>query len=131
MPFYKTTKNIFVDFDEHFDANWMDGDEIYVPPNVKWDYKREMTIDDVDLWEVIWEDYWAVYAAYMPYAEFYLLKYPLSFMETRPDLPPYETFYGAGAQERLQKYLYDNWKITLPKNQLWVENEELWLYNNK
>jgi hypothetical protein len=127
MPFYKTTTNIFVDFDEHFNPNWMDGDEIYVPPNVKWDYQREMTIDDVDLWEVIWEDTWSVYAAYQPYAEFYLLKYPLDYVEKRPDLPPFETFYGQGAQERLQRHL-SQWKIKLPQNQLWVEDEEMWLY---
>lgn len=127
MPFYKTTKNIFVDFNEHFDQNWMDSDDIYVPPNQKWDYKREMQLDDVDLWEVIWESDFGIYGSYQPYAEFYLVKYPLRFMEDRPELPPYITFYGQGAQVELTKHL-KKWNIVLPINKLWVEDEDMWLY---
>ena len=128
MPFYKTTKNIFVDYDEHFDQNWMDQNSVYIPPNRKWDYKEELKLEHIDLWEVIWESDFSVYAAYDPYAEFYLLKYPLRFMEEKPELPPYETFYGKLAQQRLMNHL-SQWNIELPINKLWVEDNELWLYN--
>jgi hypothetical protein len=128
MPFYKTTKNIFIDHGEYFDQDWMNYEEVYVPSNKKWDYKEELKLEDVDLWEIIWESDFGIYAAYEPYAEFFLLKYPLSFMEDHPELPPYETFYGKLAQQRLLAHL-SKWKIQLPINKIWVDDDELWLYN--
>ena len=127
MPFYKTTKNIFVDFDEHFDPNWMDRDEIYIPPNDKWDYQREMKLEDVDLWETIWEGEISVFAAYQPYAEFFLVTFMVDFLEAHPDQPPFVTFYGKHAQTKLSQYL-NQWNIKLPINNLWVEDNEMWLY---
>mgnify|MGYP003981185943 CR=1 FL=1 len=127
MPFYKTTKNIFVDFDEHFDANWMDTDEVFIPANDKWDYSRELTINDVDLWETIWEGELGIYAAYQPFAEFYMAKFPLDWLSENPTSLPYVTFYGPNAQTEIFK-LAQQWGIKLPLNQLWVEDNEMWLY---
>ena len=69
---FKTTQNIFKDFEEYFDPNWMDSNSLILPPKKEWDYKRPMQIEDVDLWEVIYEQGGAVgvYASYNPFAEF-------------------------------------------------------------
>lgn len=77
MPVFRSTNNIFKDFNEHFDENWMDSDSLVLPPCQPWDYKRPIKLEDVDLWEVIVEcGQGKVYAAWQPFAEFYLLIYP-------------------------------------------------------
>lgn len=122
MPIFRTTDNIFKDQGEYFDANWMDSDSLILPPNQEWDYKREMIIEDVDIWEVIAEvSGLGVYAAWQPYAEFYLLK--------MPDKNKTETFYGKQSQKRL----YNNLKskgISLKLHNRWVDTDKLWLYND-
>jgi hypothetical protein len=82
---FKTTQNIFKDFGEHFDPNWMDSDSLILPPKKEWDYKRPMQIEDVDLWEVIYEQGGSVgvYAAYNPFAEFYMIRVGWFFRATR------------------------------------------------
>ena len=62
MPFFKTTNNIVTDHGEHFDENWMDSDTLILPPKDEWTYDRELTIDDIDLWEVIFEDHFGISA---------------------------------------------------------------------
>ena len=128
MPFFKTTFNIVKDNGEHFDPNWMDSDTIVLPPHVKWDYVREMQIEDVDLWEVIFEvGSVGLYAAWQPYAEFYLVKPPWELLEKGWGL---ETYYGPEAAKRAENRLKEL-GIDLPKHNVWVEPEDLWLYNPK
>ena len=55
---FRSTQNIFSDLGEIFEPNWMDSDKIVLPPNPKWDYSRPLQIEDVDIWEVIWEAGW-------------------------------------------------------------------------
>ena len=57
MPFFKSTHNILVkvDEDEVFNENWMDSDSVVTPPTRKWSYDRDMQIEDVDIWEVLYE----------------------------------------------------------------------------
>jgi hypothetical protein len=105
---FRSTQNIFSDLGEVFDPNWMDSDKVILPPNPAWDYSREMQIEDVDIWEVIWEagGAWGVYAAWCPYAEFYMLTVGMvlgSIQYRYVDERKIETFYGPGAQQKVFK----------------------------
>jgi hypothetical protein len=123
MPFFKTTTNILVDHGEYFESKWMDSNKLTLPPTTPWDYQKELTIEDVDIWEVIFENGpVAVYGAWAPYAEFYLVKTILANQQ-----PNLETFYGPKASDRVAIRLKEL-GILLPKTQLWVENDELWLH---
>jgi len=94
MPQFKTTKNIFVDpwNDELFDQNWMNSESVSLPPKKDWDYKREIKIEDVDIWEVIYQQGGGLglYASWSPYAEFYLITKGLQGVAT---------FYGKRSGE--------------------------------
>ena len=122
MPFFKSTYNILkkVDEDEVFNNNWMDSDQVVTPPTKKWSYDREMQIEDVDIWEVLYEagGGLGIYASWSPYAEFYLFKNQYTI----------EIFYGADAQKQILKKA-NEMGIKLPFNQVWVDQDELWLYN--
>ena len=122
MPFFKTTKNIFVDKAEYFDPNWMDSDKLVLPPRTEWDYQRDMQIEDVDIWEVIVEGGYSIYAAWSPYAEFYMLM-PTVFYDTNG----IEIYYGPGASNKIIKRAKEL-KIPISTNKIWVENEDMWLY---
>lgn len=128
MPFFKTTANIIKDNDEYFDPNWMDSDTLKLPPHQKWTYDREMQIEDVDLWEVVFESgSVGVYASWQPYAEFYMVKPPWEMLQSGWGM---ETYYGPMASEKVANRMKE-FRITLPKNQIWIDNEDLWLYNPK
>jgi hypothetical protein len=120
MPRWKTTQNLLnVKNDgEHFDENWMNYDNIaqYIPPNPEWKSERPIKFEDVDLWEVILEESGplGVYAAWCPYAEYYVvMKYWRIIAE----------FGGYMANERLEKYLIDN-NIQYPKTKFSPTLEE-------
>jgi hypothetical protein len=124
MPIFKSTQNIFTDNGEVFDPNWMDSDKLILPPKEPWDYKREMNIEDVDVWELVYEQGGGVgvYAAWHPYAEFYLIR---TGWWNAPD--NIETYYGAGAQKLVQKRMKElGMRFNL--HQHWVEPEDMWLY---
>ena len=124
MPIFKSTYNILVKpwEDEVFNPNWFDSDKPIYPPSPLWDNSRELTIEDVDIWEVIYEGGGGtgVYASWCPYAEFYMLR-----------LTGYiETFYGPRAQEELRKRL-DFHKIPYPINKKWVDSNDMPLYKTQ
>lgn len=127
MPFFKTTKNILQTpwEDELWDDNWMDSDKLQLPPKVNWDYSRELKIEDIDIWEVIYQQGGGtgVYAAWSPYAEFYMIT--LHGLNTIPDR--IETYYGIGVSEKVIKRC-EELKIPIIINQIWVEPEDMWLY---
>jgi hypothetical protein len=116
---FRTNKNIFVDYGEYFEPHWTDSNKVEVPPNPKWDYSRELGIEDVDIWEVIWEAGGGngVYAAWCPYAEFYMVL-------IRGNA---EYYYGPLAEKKVQKRMKElNIQVfTRPK---WVDPEDMWLY---
>ena len=117
---FKSTQNIFKDFGEIFEPRWMESNKIQTPPNPPWDYSRELQIEDVDVWEVIWEagGGWGVYAAWCPYAEFYLIltgNYTI------------ETYYGQGTQEKVQKRMKEL-GISFSVNKIWVDPEHMDMY---
>lgn len=126
MPRFKSNANIFTDLQEHFDPNWMDSDTLIVPETKKWTYDREMNIEDVDLWEVIYEQGGskAVYASYMPLAEFYLICTGLN-MDGKT--PRWETYYGAGAEAAVRKRMKE---LGFPYrlNPLWIDDDDVWLH---
>jgi hypothetical protein len=127
MPFFKTTKNILTIRweDELFDPNWMDSDKLVLPPKVDWDYSRELKIEDVDIWEVLYEQGGGLgfYAAWSPYAEFYMITLPL--LNVIPNR--IETYYGPLASEKVYNRAKD-FNINLVKNKIWVEEEDMWLF---
>ena len=145
MPIFKSTYNILtkIDEDEVFDPNWMDSDKLVLPPKKPWTYDKEMTIEDVDIWEVLFEHTGGigVYAAWCPYAEFYLITTGIdkrygpryeSYDNLGPVGAPYwdrtwEVFYGKGAQQKVLKKCREM-GIKLNVYNTWVKDEDLWLY---
>jgi hypothetical protein len=77
MPTFKTTKNILKSpwEDELYNPNILDKPFLELPPNPKWDNKRQLQVEDIDIWEVISEmsGPTGIYASWMPYAEFYMI----------------------------------------------------------
>lgn len=127
MPFFKSSYNIFQkpDEDEVFNENWSDSDKLILPPRYDWDYKRELQIEDVDIWEQIYYQGGGLglYAAWCPYAEFYMITHHLFKIKTNA----VETFYGPGAESRAYKRGIElGMPLVLRKK--WVEPEEMWLY---
>ena len=126
MPRFKSNANIFVQLDEEFNPNWLDSNKLVVPPTKNWTYDREMNVDDVDLWEVIYEEGGGkgVYASYIPYSEFYLI---CTGWQSDGKTPRFETYYGPGAEYEIKKRMNAlSWPY--PINQLWVNNEDMWLH---
>lgn len=138
MPFFKTNKNIFVDnqYDELYDANKYDSDTVQFPPGgpddpkAQWDYARPMNIEDVDIWEEI---YWqggglGLYAAWLPFAEFYMIT-PKNFHQQQGITNiGIELFYGPGSASRVMKRAKEL-GIPVPVGQIWVDSEDLWLHD--
>ena len=140
MPFFKSTYNIFLtpDEDEVFNPNWMDSDTLVLPPKIEWDYSRELQIEDVDIWEVVYEqgDGLGVYASWLPYAEFYMIT-NASFRQNTSccneigvNRDKIETYYGQNAQRIVQKRMKEL-NIPFHLNTHWVEPEDMWLYQTK
>jgi hypothetical protein len=136
MPQFKSTYNIMIrpDQDEVFDPNWMDSDELILPPKTKWSYDREMTIEDVDIWEVMHESSGGIglYVSWSPYAEFYLLTtgwHPIKEGQWANDRI-WETFYGQGAQHKVINRIKELGlnQIKLKTYNTWVDQEDLWLH---
>ena len=126
MPFFKTTHNIFKDYGQVFDPQWMNSDKPVLPPKNNWDYSREMTIEDIDLWEIIYEASGGrgFYAAWSPYAEFYMIKH--HWTDTSND-SKIEVFYGVGAVDKAYKRAIEL-QMPIFLNKIWVDDEDMWLY---
>ena len=125
---FRSTANIFKDFNEVFEDKWAQSNIVMTPPTKPWDYSRELQIKDVDIWEVIYEQGGGcgIYASWSPYAEFYLVgrgweREVLGF--------GLETYYGAGAQKQVQKVIKEM-GLPIAAKKMWVEPEDMWLYND-
>jgi hypothetical protein len=123
---FKTTKNIFTGLGNIFDPNWIDTNKIITPPKKNWDYKRDMKIEDVNIWEVISEKSggFGVYASWDPYAEFYMIRVGW-FLEQQGYGA--EVYYGPGALKKVMKRM-DEMKIPYTTTQHFVEPDDMWLY---
>jgi hypothetical protein len=145
MPYFKTNYDIFVNPEscESYSENWMDRDTVYLPPYQKWDYARELNVDDISLWEVIYEagGGLGLYAAWDPHAEFYLLTtgndyryrkfiYSKDGVERSCDSKNYETFYGKNCQKTLLQKI-KQYNIPISINKVWVDNDDMWLYEDQ
>jgi hypothetical protein len=128
MPFFKTTYNIFTKpwEDEAFDNNWMDSDKLILPPKRDWDYARDLKVEDVSLWEVLYQASGGigVYAAWDPYAEFYMIT---TGFTTSSNDPSVILYYGKNAYIKVQEKM-KQLQIPFTKNDHWVEPEMMWLY---
>jgi hypothetical protein len=145
MPFFKSTYNILTkcDEDEVFESKYETSGEVLLPPKKDWNYQRTMQIEDVDIWEVIYEGSGGIgmYAAWQPYAEFYLLTTGINFKNgphyfknnsTGPDTIPYwsrniETFYGPEAGKKAY-HRASQLGIPIHVNTIWVDDDEMWLH---
>lgn len=139
MAVYKTTYNILTRpwEDELFNQNMFDTDVPYVPPTKEWTYEREMQIEDIDIWEVLYESAGGVgvYAAWLPYAEFYMITTGVKPKPADDHIVRYqnwcekniELFYGPGAQHKVFSRAKEL-NISLEVHKSWVEEEDLWLY---
>lgn len=97
MPTFKNTQDILSNpWQEKFSEET--ARYPYIPKSLAWDQNIEMTVSDVVLWEQLYYEPGnvGVYAAYNPYAEFYLITYNL-FFETELK---FETFYGENAAQQ-------------------------------
>jgi len=130
MPFFKSTYNILQTpwEDEVFDPKWMESDKLILPEFKKWDYNRELHIEDVNIWEVLFESGGGrgVYASWDPFAEFYMITYKPIWYQPKIEI---ETYYGQGAQQRIQKRIKEL-GFPIPLKEVWVEDEDMWLYQN-
>lgn len=127
MPFFKTNKDIFVApwEEEAFDKKWFDSPNLVLPKYKEWDYKREMNIEDVQLWEQLCyaTGGLALYAAWEPYAEFYLITHEWHLHKSNA----WETFYGPGSMKKAYHRARQLGMHVYPK-EVWVEDEDMWLY---
>lgn len=123
---FRTTDNIFKDNKIFFEDKWMNGNQVFYPPTTSWDYSRELQIEDVNFWEVIYEESGGIgiYASWSPYAEFYLIR---RGWNTEKNIGA-ETYYGAGALGKVKK-IAKELGIKLGENKLWVDPEDMWLYS--
>lgn len=96
MPRFKTTEMILKGIEEYFDENWMDTPFLSLPQHEHWDHSRPLQIEDIDLWEVLSEQggMTGLYAAWLPYAEFYMITVNRNIDST---------YYGRGADEYAAK----------------------------
>ena len=138
MPFFRSTYNILTkaDEDEVFNENWMDSNKVVVPPKKDWTYDREMQIEDVDIWEILYEagGGLGVYASWCPYAEFYLITTGGDYRNDGKLIDGIlyhgrnmETYYGPGAQQKVQKRCAEL-NIKLRTEQVWVDPDKMWLH---
>lgn len=139
MHQFKSTYNILVkqDEDEVFRKSWFETDKLCLPPSKKWDYSRELQIEDVNIWEVICEESngLGLYASWDPYAEFFFVTKGL---DTRNqiriinDIPYYdrliETFYGPQAQQKATN-LAVSLGMHIWSRSVWVDDEDMWLHH--
>jgi hypothetical protein len=115
----------------------MDSDQVVIPPTQKWSYDREMQIEDVDIWEVVYEQGGGVgvYASWAPYAEFYMITTGGDF-RNKPRIIngfPYshravETYYGPTAQKQVVERA-KTLGIKLTFNQVWIDPDDVRLYH--
>ena len=118
---FRSTSDIFKDKSEIFSYKDVNNVIDALPESKIWDYSREMQIEDVDIWEVIYENINnnGIYASWLPYAEFYMII----------EDGIVETFYGPGSQSKIKSFIKQK-NIPLGFNKIWVDTDDMWLYEN-
>lgn len=119
----RSTQDIFKDNTEISTINFDESlSETDLPPRTQWSYQRNMQLEDVDVWEVLYEEAGGtgVYASWEPYAEFYMLRLKDNHVEF---------FYGPGAQKFMLQYLKTSWNVELSPSKIWVDEEYAYLFD--
>jgi hypothetical protein len=123
---FKSTRDIFKQWeDEVWDENWINSDKVVYPPRIEWDYSRPLQLEDIDIWEVICSESGGkgIWAAWLPYAEFYLVR-PGWDLESKNG---FETYYGPNARIEVIKRAKElDLNVNIQK--MWVEPEDMWKY---
>lgn len=92
---------------------------VHLPPKILWDREKEVTIDDVELWEQIYYQPGnvGIYAAWTPFVELYIFVYDLFAAEKRTI-----EVYNSSAEvfKKAQRIGVD-----LSTHRIWVSEEEL------
>jgi hypothetical protein len=93
----------------------------------------------LDIWEVLYHQGGSVgvYAAWMPYAEFYMITSGPDYRNAPMIIDGFqyvnkniETFYGPEAQKKVFNRAKElGIKLAIYKN--WMENNEMWLYSQQ
>jgi hypothetical protein len=117
MPVFRTTAQIFAHLGEEvWSPDWSNYNTVQLPPTKPWDYQRDMTIEDVEIWEVIQEggNGMGIYASWLPFAEFYMvmINWDMAF------------FYGKGAQREMLKFIKERGVKDLPMYSVLVTDED-------
>ena len=127
MPFFKTNKDIFIEpwNEEVFEENWSNYDKPFYPETLEWDYSRELSISDIEIWEQIYYESGnrGVYAAYRPYAEFYMITNYTPIGTTIG----VETYYGNNARKKVYKRAAQL-GMPIAVKKVWVDPQDMWKY---
>lgn len=102
MPRFKTKYNVFENNDELFSEELAkENGGVYIPETWDWDGPAQITVDDVIIWECLFEQSGSsgIYVAWAPYANFYIVT------EGRIVV---QEFFGLSAKELLDKYCVAN-----------------------
>jgi hypothetical protein len=89
-----------------------------VPPSNPWIQDKQITIDDVKIWEQIYymPGNIGVYAAWDPFDDFYIIVYNLFSNQSHG----IETFSGPDAATKISKKL-SNLGIDIPTKTIWIK----------
>jgi len=98
-----------------------------LPDKQSWLHRSDLTFDRVEVWETLYYKggVMGMYAAWNPYAEFFVITHTL-FLDSAAGV---EIFYGQGATRQF----YNRAKelgVELPIGPVWVEPEHLTLYDH-
>jgi hypothetical protein len=101
MPRFKTKYNVFENNDELYSEAIAKENGIYIPETWDWNEPSHIAIDDVVIWECLFEQSGlsGIYAAWAPYEELYIVtKHRVVVKE----------FFGPSAKELVDKYCVAN-----------------------
>jgi hypothetical protein len=97
MPRFKTKYNVFENNEELYSEAIANENGIYIPETWDWDGASQVSVDDVIIWECLFEKTGpsGIYAAWAPYEEFYIVTDRRSVVKE---------FFGPSAKELLNEY---------------------------
>jgi hypothetical protein len=97
MPRFKTKYNVFENNEELYSEAIAKENGIYIPETWDWDGSSQVSVDDVIIWECLFEKTGpsGIYAAWAPYEEFYIVTDRRSVVKE---------FFGPSAKELLNEY---------------------------
>jgi hypothetical protein len=101
MPRFKSKYNVFENNDELFSEAIVKENGFYLPETWDWDNSSQISIDDVVIWECLFEKTGpsGIYAAWAPYEELYIVTEKRTLVKE---------FFGPSAKELLTKYCVVN-----------------------